>query len=276
MGDKKNDPARTQATVLEQNARAWDALAKRQAALARPAGDAQFRDPLTSVDPLGWLGGSVANRRVLCLAAGGGRQSALYAAAGAKVTVVDLSAEMLALDRQVASERCLEVQTVQASMDALSMFVEGQFEIVIHPVSTCYVADVAPVFREVARVTRPGGLYISQHKSPVSLQADVRLEGEVYRLREPYYRQGPLPAAEPCRVREPGTQEFLHRWEELIGGICRAGFVIEDLAEPLHADADADLGTFGHRSQFVAPYLRLKARRAEGNSAETALTLDRA
>ena len=42
---------------------------------------------------------------MLCLAAGGGKQSALYAAAGAEVTVVDLSPEMLALDRQVAAER---------------------------------------------------------------------------------------------------------------------------------------------------------------------------
>jgi len=49
--------------------------------------------------------------------------------------------------------------------------------------------------------------------------------------------------------------------EELIGGMCRAGFVIEDLVEPLHADAEAERGTFGHRSQFVAPYLRIKARR---------------
>jgi hypothetical protein len=62
--------------------------------------------------------------------------------------------------------------------------------------------------------------------------------------------------------REPGTLEFLHRWEELLGGMCRAGFVIEDLIEPLHADAQAEIGSFAHRSQYVAPYVRIKARRA--------------
>ena len=258
----------------EQNARAWDALAKRQAGLAKPASDEDFRDPLKTVDPLGWLGPSVAGRKVLCLAAGGGRQSALYAAAGAQVTVVDISSEMLALDRTVAAERGLDVRTVQASMDALSMFAGGEFDIVLQPVSTCYVADVGPVFREVARVVRPGGLYVSQHKSPTSLQTDLGPEGTGYRLREPYYRDGPLPAAEPSRLRETGTLEYLHRWEELLGGICRAGFVVEDLVEPMHADVEAERGTFGHRSQYVAPYVRVKARRSMAESQGSVLRLE--
>jgi hypothetical protein len=55
--------------------------------------------------------------------------------------------------------------------------------------------------------------------------------------------------------------EFLHRWEELIGGLCRSGFVVEDLIEPLHAETDAAVGTFAQRSRYVAPYVRIKARR---------------
>ena len=85
-----------------------------------PAGtDEDFDQPLSVVDRHGWLGPSIAGLRVLCLAAGGGSQSALYAAAGAKVTVVDISGEMLALDRQVAAERQLDITCIQASMDDL-------------------------------------------------------------------------------------------------------------------------------------------------------------
>lgn len=251
--------------TISHNAQAWDKLARRQVALAAPATDADFCEPLKSVDPLGWLGPTIAGRQVLCLAAGGGRQGALYAAAGARVTVVDVSSQMLALDRAVAIERGLEVRTVQASMDDLSVLPNGQFDIVIHPVSTCYVPDVAPVFREVARVTRLGGIYVSQHKSPVSLQVAY----DDLRLAEPYYRSGPLPPAGPGRVREDGTLEFLHRWEELIGGICRAEFLIEDLVEPLHADVQAKPETFGHRSRYVAPYVRIKARRKGAVSNES-------
>jgi len=248
-------------SVTDHNARAWDKLVRERVALARPAEDADFREPLKTVDPLGWLGPSIAEHHVLCLAAGGGRQSVLYAAAGARVTVVDVSSEMIALDRAVAAERGLNIRTLKASMDDLSMLADSQFDIVVHPVSTCYVPNVAPVFREVARVIRPGGIYVSQHKSPVSLQARPQAVGAGVRLNEPYYRNGPLPAVEPNRVRESGTLEYLHRWEELLGGMCRAGFVIEDLVEPMHADEAAERDTFGHRSRYVAPYVRIKARR---------------
>jgi SAM-dependent methyltransferase len=244
------------------NARAWDKLALRQVPLAQAATDADLAKPLSAIDPWGWLGGDIRGLKVLCLAAGGGRHSAIYATAGAQVTVVDISSEMLALDRAVAAERKLDLRIIQTSMDELSMFAAGEFDIVIQPVSTCYVADVSRTFTGVARVTRPGGLYISQHKSPASLQADITPTGDGYRLNEPYYRRGPLPAAGLSRVRELGTLEFLHRWEQLVGGICRSGFVVEDLVEPLHADEQADFGTFGHRSRYVAPYVRIKARRS--------------
>ena len=63
------------------------------------------------------------------------------------------------------------------------------------------------------------------------------------------------------RLREEGTLEYLHRWEEILGYLCSSGFVIEDVCEPLHGDKDAEPGSFGHRCKFIAPYVRIKARR---------------
>ena len=268
--DSQHLPTEPSASVAH-NARAWNALAREGVPLAQPARDDELANPLATVDPAGWLGPDIRGWRVLCLAAGGGRHSALYAAAGANITVVDISDEMLALDRAVARERGFDARLVQTSMEELSMFAAGEFDLVIHPVSTCYVADVAPVFQAVARVTRPGGLYVSQHKSPTSLQATLRPEsgGGTYALAERYYREGPLPPAEPSRLRERGTLEYLHRWEQLLGGICRAGFAIEDLLEPMHAERDAEHGSFAHRAQYVAPYVRIKARRGSGRSSES-------
>jgi SAM-dependent methyltransferase len=248
------------------NRRAWDQLVEQRQRHTKPARDDDFVQPLAAVNADGWLGESIAGKRVLCLAAGGGRQSALYAAAGAMVTVVDLSPAMLALDREVASERNLNVRTVEASMDDLSMLPPAEFDIVIQPVSTCYVPDIGRVYREVARVCSSGGLYVSQHKQPASLQADLRPGARGYELVEPYYRQGPLPAVFGSQHREPGTLEYLHRFEELLGGLCRAGFVIEDVIEPPHARAGAEPGSFGHRSRYVAPYVRIKARRVDSVS----------
>ena len=195
------------------------------------------------------------------MGSGGGRQSALYAAAGAIVTVIDISPEMLALDRAVAAERGCDIRMIEASIDDLSALPAAGFDIVSQPVSTCYVPDIMEVYRQVARVIVPGGLYISQHKTPTSLQADVKPSPGGYELIEPYYRSGPLPEVTGSSHREAPSLEFLHRWEELIGELCRSGFVVEDLIEPLHAETDAAVGTFGHRSRYVAPYVRIKARR---------------
>ncbi|MFK7769042.1 MAG: class I SAM-dependent methyltransferase [Mariniblastus sp.] len=244
------------------NRAAWDRLAKKQDRLAKPARDVDFADPLKSVDGPGWLGGNINGKRILCLAAGGGRQGPIYAAAGAIVTVVDISPAMLELDRIVAAERNIQLRTVEASMDDLSAISDGSFDIVIHPVSTCYVPDVVPVYQEVARVLSPGGIYISQHKQPTSLQTTMDARAGGYQITQPYYKTGPLPPSEkPNLIREEGTLEYVHRWEQLLGAMCRAGLIIEDMTEPMHAKPDAEADSFAHRCQYVAPYIRVKARR---------------
>jgi SAM-dependent methyltransferase len=259
-------------SVNQHNRRAWDERVESQRAHTAPAAATDFRDPLEAVDSLKWLGGNVRGRRLLCLAAGGGKHGVLFAAAGAEVTVVDLSPRMLDIDRRLAAERSLKLRVVETSMDDLSMLAAASFDIVIQPVSTCYVPDVLAVYREVARVTEPGALYISQHKQPASLQAKLLPSPRGYVLAEAYYRSGPLPAVmEGCQHREPGTLEFLHRWEELLGGLCRSGFVIEDLIEPRHGNPLSPARSFGHRSLYLPPFVTVRARRiaapAEAHSA---------
>lgn len=257
--DRRND--------LQHNRGAWDRIAGEGHVLAQPALDDELADPLRVVDGGGWLGGNIQGLNVLCLAAGGGRHGPLYAAAGANVTVVDLSPAMLELDRQVASERKLNIRTLETSMDELPALQADEFDLVIHPVSTCYLPNLAKLFPEVARVTRPGGLYISQHKQPTNLQASLETRTGNYVIEHPYYDTSPVPAARaPSKLREPDTREFAHSWEAILGGICRSGFVIEDLTEPLHAKPDSPNGSFHHRCSYIPPYVRLKARRAGNKS----------
>ncbi|HEY6167791.1 MAG TPA: class I SAM-dependent methyltransferase [Verrucomicrobiae bacterium] len=246
----------------QQNRRAWDENVQRKQRHTIPATSVQYENPLAHVDPCGWLGASVVGKRLLCLAAGGGKHSTLFATAGAIVTVVDISAKQLEQDRLIARQRGLNIRIVEASMDDLSALADASFDIVVHPVSTCYVPDVRPVYREVARVTVGSGIYISQHKQPVSQQAEAVATGRGYLLHEPYYRTGPLPVVPMDALhREQGTQEFLHRLEELLGELCKAGFVIEAVMEPKHADPLAEPGTFKHRSCFVPPFIKIRARR---------------
>jgi SAM-dependent methyltransferase len=245
----------------DQNRAAWDQLAQTGSQFAHVATDEECSQPLLTLDSRGWLPGSVAGLDVLCLAGGGGWQSILYAVAGANVTVADLSPAMLRLDEREAARRNLKVRTLEASMDDLSVLGDASFDIVHQPVSTCYVARLKPVYGEIARVVRDGGLYISQHKQPTSLQIVERDEQDRYVVGIGYYTRDPLPEVPDTSYREAGTREYLHSWEDLVGGLCRSGFVIEDLTEPRRGDPKAKPGHFRHRGMFVPPYLRIKARR---------------
>ena len=243
------------------NRTAWNQLADTGSLFARVASDDDCRNPLKVLDGRGWLPGSVAGLNVLCLASGGGWQSILYAVAGANVTVVDLSDSMLKLDEREARRRGLKIDVRQASMDDLSSLNDSFFDIVHQPVSTCYVPDLNPVYAEVSRVLRDHGIYISQHKQPVSLQISHRNERQQFVIGVEYYHEGPLPKQQDDSYRETGTTEYLHRLEEIVGGLCSHGFVIEDLREPKRADYKADVTQFGYRGRFVPPYVRIKARR---------------
>lgn len=243
-----------------QNRAAWDRLSD-GSQFAHLATDAECLEPLKTLDGRGWLPKSVAGLDVLCLASGGGWQSILYATAGARVTVVDLSEGMLQLDEREAARRRLSVKTILTSMDDLSMLGDQSFDIVHQPVSTCYVPDLLRVYAEISRVLRDGGLYISQHKQPTSAQITHRDERNRFVIGIEYYHEGPLPRTEDTSYRERGAVEYLHRWDELIGGLCRSGFIIEDLREPRRADYKAPVEHFGYRGRFIPPYVRLKARR---------------
>lgn len=250
-------------SYLEKNRAAWNRMVEAGSRFSEPASDAECRQPLATLDTRGWLPASLKRQDVLCLAAGGGWQSILYAVAGANVTVVDLSPSMLAIDVREARRRGVAVQVVEASMDDLSMLRPESFDIVHQPVSTCYIENVAKVYSEVARVLRDDGLYISQHKQPASLQISHRDSRNRYVVGVEYYHQGPLPATEDTSYREGGTVEYLHRWDQLVGDMCKAGFVIEDLCEPRRDDPSMLPGHFGHRGRFVPPYVRVKARRRQ-------------
>ncbi len=228
---------------------------------ARTATDEDCRNPLKVLDGRGWLPESVVGLDVLCLASGGGWQSILYAVAGANVTVADISDSMLELDTREAERRGLKIQTLRASMDDLRMLSDATFDIVHQPVSTCYIPDLCPMYAEIARVLRDNGTYISQHKQPVSLQISHRNERHQFVIGVEYFHKGPLPKQIDTSYRESGTTEYLHRLEDLIGGLCRSNMVLEDLREPLRADYKANVTHFGYRGRFIPPYVRMKARR---------------
>jgi SAM-dependent methyltransferase len=104
---------------------------------------------------------------VLCLAGSGGQQAPILAAAGAQVTVFDLSPEQLRQDRLVAEREGLEIYTVQGDMRELTCFEDESFDLIVHPCSNCFVPDINPVWREAARILKRGGEIMTGFTKPV-------------------------------------------------------------------------------------------------------------
>lgn len=251
---------------------AWDNLARQGSSFARPATKEDFQHPKRVINPFGWIPGTIAGKQVLCLAAGGGRHGPIFAAQQADVTVVDLSETMLRLDREIARREKVFLKTIKTSMNNLSPLGNGIFDIVLQPVSTCYVENIRAVYREVARVMKTGGVYISQHKQPISLQAAAKPSSNgIYNIQEPYYRSGPLPPVTNSEHREANTKEFLHTLESILGGMCAQGFAINDVKEPKHADPSAPKGSFQERCFYVPPYIAVKATLTTPNTPQSTL-----
>jgi len=104
---------RPTSTFLSHNQAAGDRQAAQQCEWSRPvsseqvsaARNGQWQVHLTPrALPPDWLG-EVRDRRILCLASAGGQQAPILAAAGARVTVFDLSAEQLGRDRMCRARR---------------------------------------------------------------------------------------------------------------------------------------------------------------------------
>ncbi len=182
--------------------------------------------------PARWLG-DLAGRDLLGLACGGGQQSALFAAAGARVTILDASDGQLGRDREVAEREGLEIATVRGDMAALP-FDDDSFDIVFNPCSTCFVPDVRAVYREASRVLRPGGVFMTGFNKPFLYSLDFELFEKgicQFRYEIPFSDLHDLTAEERAAWCEDGPLEFSHTLTDLVAGQLDAGLVLTDLFE---------------------------------------------
>lgn len=178
---------------------------------------------------------------VLCLASGGGQQGPVLAAAGARVTVFDNSPAQLGQDRLVAERESLSLRTVEGDAADLSPFTDGSFDLVFNPVSTVFMPDVRAVWRECARVLRPGGILMTGFMNPVHYIFDLYKTDEgILEVAHaiPYSDLTSLPKEDMDEFLAKGLPlEFGHSLTDLIGGQCAAGFIITDMYEDYMLDS---------------------------------------
>jgi SAM-dependent methyltransferase len=193
---------------------------------------------------------------VLCLASGGGQQGPILAAAGAWVTVLDNSPRQLEQDRRVAKRHALAIKAVEGDMADLSAFRDRSFDLIVHPVSNCFVPAVRPVWAEAFRVLRRRGVLLAGFNNPAVYLFDYELaESEgILRVKYPLpYSDLTSPTAEERRryIETGAPLEFSHSLEDQIGGQLDAGFMLTGLYEDTYGE-DADEPLSGYMPPFIA------------------------
>ena len=252
------------------NQERWNALAQANVDFSKPFLDLIPETARAVVDQQGVLG-NVNRKDVLCLASGGGQQSAAFIVLGANTTILDFSEVQLQRDQQVAEHYGKPVKAVQGDMRDLAMFEDDSFDVVWHAYSIAFIPDINPVFDEVQRVIRPNGLYRIEFHNPFFKGLDEdSWNGEGYVLSRPYIDGAKAEFTAPdwvwtdengTETRLAGPDEFNHGLSTVVNGIIQRGFDILGMWEDMKfADKTAEGGTWSHFLAIAPPYLTIWAQ----------------
>ena len=182
--------------------------------------------------PHRWFG-ELRGKKLLGLASGGGQQMPVFSALGARCTVLDYSPLQVESERRVAEREGYDIRIIRGDMTKPLPFEDGEFDIVFHPVSNCYVEEVRPIWRECFRVLKPGGALLSgvdHYVNYIVDEAETRIVNAL-----PF---NPLRNPEQMKQLEDADAgvQFSHSLEEQIGGQLEAGFMLLELYEDTNAE----------------------------------------
>ncbi|NIQ76697.1 MAG: methyltransferase domain-containing protein [Anaerolineae bacterium] len=217
--------------------------------LVREYAAGQLQDPpehLLGMTPVYLLAGAE-GKDVLCLACGGGQQSAVFGLLGAHVTVVDLAEGQLKGDRRAAAHYGYKATTIQGDMRDLSVLAQASFDLVWQDNSMAWIPDCRQVYSQVHRVLRPGGRYKVNFTNPAVEFVHEEWDGIGYRIVRPY--------SERTRLLE-GAMEFRHYLKDIFGGLIDLGFSIEHVNDdpPAPPEEPPSPGSWAHIQHYLVGF----------------------
>ena len=177
--------------------------------------------------PREWFG-NLCGKKILGLASGGGQQMPIFALLGADCTVLDYSARQIESEMLVAERENYKIRAIRGDMTKPLPFADGEFDLIFHPVSNCYVKEVRPIWKECFRVLKKGGFLLSGIDNNVNYMVDDDETTIVNRL--PFDPLANPEQMEQLKRDDAGVQ-FSHSMEEQIGGQIDAGFIIRGIYE---------------------------------------------
>ena len=126
----------------------------------------------------------------------------------------------------VSQREGYSIRIIRADMTKPLPFSDGEFDLIFHPVSNCYIEKVEPVFAECFRILRSGGVLLCGLGNEINYLVNEE-EREISNempfnplINEKYRKQL---EEEDCGM------QFSHTVEEQIGGQLKAGFILTDI-----------------------------------------------
>ena len=250
--------------VAKYNQARWKALAEANALFTRPKLNLDTESARRIVDADGRFG-DLKGKDVLCLAGGGGQQSAAFGFLGANFSFFDISAEQLERDKEVAKHYKKEIKIFQGDMRNLDCFATASFDIVHHAYSLNFVPDATEVFRQVARILRTDGLYRFNCANPFIMgMSQNSWTGEGYVLKKAYFSDEEITYNDQDWVYEknkhepiPNPVEYRHSLSNLINGLVDSGFAILSVSDKsdMYPNQSAEPKSWEHFTAFAPPWL---------------------
>lgn len=211
--------------LVEKNVK-WSNSATKQMLDSAKKGNYNLTLGMSQPVPKEWLK-DIKSKKILVLAGAGGLQAPILAAAGADVTVIDISENMLEKDRIISQEENLQINIIHGNMCDLSQFAKECFDLIVNPISLMYVPEVIPVFRECYRVLKYGGSLILCAPDPIAYICDwVNDDNDGY-----YKAVNTLPYKSYEHDEQKDWIEFGHTIADYIGGQISCGFIISGYIE---------------------------------------------
>ena len=174
--------------------------------------------------------GTLDGKRVCVIGSGDNMVACALASLGARVTSTDISEARLKLASARAEALGLSMEFVRSDAASLDSLSDSSFDLVCSTNGFfVWIADLAAVFSEVARILKSGGAYVFYDVHPFMRPWKEQL-GPV-EMAKPYWDTGPFHESE--------EDSYEHHWTiaDLLNPLAQAGLVLKEVIESPARDA---------------------------------------